>query len=196
MNIISAKRRHAIVFAIAVIMILMWSAWRVLLFSPIPEKPEDTLLEFWIIENVEGTDWIDHDTPYGMYGGEAYLGKDYPLELTDGKAQIPEEHVIYTVTPWPDYSDDSAYVTGIEITDPAISVYGLTVNSSFEEFDRVFCRQGYNISIDKNEYWESHSATKNDITFSLVSGTFCEGSESESIFTISAAVTNRDGVVF
>ena len=196
MNIMNAKKKYTIVLIIAMIVLLMWFIWRVFLFSPTPDKPHDTALEFWIVENVESVDWVDHDTPYEMYGGKAYLGKDYPLELMDGNIQIPKEHIIYTVTAWPDYSDDGAYVTEIEITDPAISIYGLTVNSSFEEFDRVFCGQDYDISIDKNEYWENHRATKNGITFSMESGAFCESTKNESVFTISAEVTNRDGIVF
>ena len=106
--------------------------------------------------------------------------------------QIPKEYVIYTVTSWPDYSDDSQYVTEIKITDPAISVYGLTINSSFTEFDNTFHKQGYRIDIEKNEHQESHQATKNGITLSLMSDDYSSDSESDSIFTISAKVTNRE----
>lgn len=196
MNIMNIKKNYTIVLIIAMVVLLTWLMWRVFLFSPTPPKPQDTELEFWILENVEGVDWADHDTPYEMYGGKAYLGENYSLELMDEDIQIPKEHIIYIITAWPDHSDSSAYVTEIEITDPAISVYGLTVNSSFEEFDSVFRGQGYNINIDKNEYWENHRATKNGITFSLESGVFCVGGGNESAFTISAEITNRDGVVF
>lgn len=200
MNIMNAKKKYAIALMIAMIALLLWLIWRVFLFSPIsskiPAKPQDTALEFWIAENVEGVDWTGYDTPYGLFGGKAYLEKNYPLGLMDGNIQIPKEHVIYTVTAWPDYSDGGAYITEIEITDPAISIYGLTVHSSFEEFDRVFGGQGYDISIDKNEYWENHRAAKKGTTFSLKSGVFCESAESESVFTISAEVTNREGIVF
>lgn len=196
MNTMKAKKRYTIVFIMAAVTLLLWLVWRAFLFSPIPVKPRDTPLEFWIVENVGSVDWSDHDKPYEMYGGQAYLGKDYPLELVDGSIQIPKEHIIYTVTAWPDYSDHDVYVTEIEITDPTISVYGLTVNSSFEEFDHVFCGQGYDISIDKNECLENHRASKNGITFSLESDAFCESSEKESVFIISAEVTNRDGIVF
>ncbi len=74
----------------------------------IPSKPSDTELEFWIVENVDGINWAGHDTPYELYGGDAYLGKSYPLELSDEGMQIPKEYVIYTVTSWPDYSDMTA----------------------------------------------------------------------------------------
>lgn len=132
MNIMNIKKNYTIVLIIAMVVLLTWLMWRVFLFSPTPPKPQDTELEFWILENVEGVDWADHDTPYEMYGGKAYLGENYSLELMDEDIQIPKEHIIYIITAWPDHSDSSAYVTEIEITDPAISVYGLTVATVYK----------------------------------------------------------------
>ena len=45
--------------------------------------------------------------------------------------------VIYTVTSYPDYSDYAQHITHIYITDPAIEFYGLSRNSSFEDFDYI-----------------------------------------------------------
>lgn len=203
MNILPTKKTAIFVLTASVLVLVAW-LMRAVLLPPaipsepptIPSKPSDTELEFWIVENVDGINWAGHDIPYGMFGGEAYLGKNYPLELSDEGAQIPKEFVIYTVTSWPDYSDNSEYITEIEITDPAISVYGLTINSSFTEFDNTFHKQGYRIDIEKNEYWENHQATKNGITFSLMSDGYSAGSKSGPIFTISAKVTNRENIDF
>ena len=199
MNILPTKKTAIFILTASVLVLVVWLI-RAVLLPPtmpskpptIPSKPSDTALEFWIVENVDGINWAGHDTPYELYGGDAYLGKSYPLELSDEGMQIPKEYVIYTVTSWPDYSDDSQYVTEIKITDPAISVYGLTINSSFTEFDNTLHKQGYRIDIEKNEYQESHQATKNGITFSLMSDDYSSDSESDSIFTISAKVTNRE----
>ena len=191
-----AKKKRTIFLIAGIIIVFAVLLMKVFLFPPIPSKPKDAKLEFWITENVDGVDWTDYDEPYGMFGGHAYLGKDYPLEMADGYTQIPKEHVIYTITAWPDYADDETHVTEIEITDPAITVYGLTIDSSFDDFDGIFRKLGYQIYTDKNEYWEQHRAEKNGIAFSLQSGYLIAGGDMESIFAISAEVSNRENIVF
>jgi len=164
--------------------------------TSIPERPSDTALEFWIAENVEGINWDGHDVPYEMFGGKAYLGRNYPLEWIGAYTELPGLYVIYTITAWPDYADSGEYVTGIEITDPAVTVYGLTVNSSFEEFDALFQDRGFDIKVIKNEYWEQHQAEKDGFCFSLRTGIFTEKSSKKSVLTISAEVSNLDNIVF
>lgn len=160
--------------------------------SWIPKRPADTSLEFWIAEDVSEVDWSGHDEAYGMFGGHAYLGGDYPLK----EGEIPKEHIIYTVTAWPDYSDTGRHITRIEITDPAVCVCGLTTASAFAEFDHTFRQQGYKIEVEENEFHEIHYAKKGRVSFILRSGIFAADSGPESALIISAEVSNREGIVF
>ena len=92
----------------------------------------------------------------------------------------------YILTAWPDYADGGQYVTTIEITDPAVSVYGLTVESEPAEFERVMKSMGYKVeTIDDN----FQRAIRDRFTFSIYR-------DDTPKFIISAEVSNREGIVF
>lgn len=156
----------------------------------IPERPEDTNLEFWIADNVTGYDWNEYEGAGGFsWGVREYYGKGYERIVgEDGNKVEREYYVIYSITSWPDYSDIESHITGITITDPAVMVYGLTVNSTIEEFDAVFQEKGYELYNWGSNYLKARGARKNGFVFSL--------SEQEHVIRIGATVTNRDNMVF
>ena len=98
------------------------------------KKPKDTNLEFWITEKVSSKDMEDKGCTYlpGWFGAEEYLDSRYVAVNKDGMLIAPDIHVTYLLTGYPDLMDDIA-VTTIDITDPTITVYGLTINSSERE---------------------------------------------------------------
>lgn len=157
-------------------------------------RPDDTSLEFWITDNVESVDFSQHNEIYGWMGAREFYGKGYSsVKDEDGNDVKPEYYVSYLITAYPDYADGGEYVTQIEITDPAVSVYGLTVNSTIEEYDAVFRKMGYLISVEERGEHRLFTAVKNDsITF-----VFYEGTENGMpMLTIKAKVTNRDGIQY
>lgn len=126
-------------------------------------------------------------------GAKEYYGKGYsPAKDDEGNDVKPEHYVTYVVSAYPDYADGGQYVTRIEITDPNVTVFGLTVNSTDEEFDSVFHEMGYTLS--KKVYTGQYalSAKKDNISYTLSVGT----ESGERILTIQAEVTNRDGIQF
>ncbi len=150
--------------------------------SFVPPRPEDTALEFWICDDVTETDWSGHEEAVGWFGAAEYLGRGYSME----GGERPPVRVSYILTAWPDHSDVGSYVTTIEITDPAVSVYGLTVDSEPEEFERVMKSMGYRVESADGGL---QTAARGGFTFSLQHG------DSPSL-RVSAHVSNRDGVVF
>ena len=132
------------------------------LLSCTTEKPNDdindlsqpkTNLEFWIAQNVDNVDWSKYQEKYGIMGGREFYGTGYTPTLDEWGQQVDPEHcVIYTVTSYPDYSDKAQHITSIYITDPAIEVYGLTVNSTFDEFEPVVKGEGFVISGSNEHY--------------------------------------------
>lgn len=115
-------------------------------------KPE-TDLEFWIAENVDGVDFSKYQIKYGLMGGTEYYGTGYVPTVDEHGQQIDPEHcVIYTVTSFPDYSDKEQHVTRIYITDPEIEFYGITVNSSFEDFENKIKAQGFEITTSNEHH--------------------------------------------
>jgi hypothetical protein len=155
------------------------------------EMPEDTNLEFWITQDVAETDFSDYYEIVGWFGAKQYYGSGYlPAIDEDGYEVDPEYYVKYMITAWPDYSDGGKYITSIDFNDPKVTVYGLTVDSSFEEFERIFSEMEYELSKESSEFFERYTATKKGISFSL------ENVNGKRSFSINAEVTNKKGIDF
>lgn len=155
----------------------------------IPEKPDDTTLEFWIAEDVSSVDFSEYYARAGVFGAKEYYGKGYgPVEISEGNEDIlPQYYVIYTVGGYPDTSDAWNYITRIQITDPDVRVYGITCASSLEEFDETMEELGYKVRKDSDT---RHTATMGKVRFGFVS---YEGEGELSIFV---EVSNRRGIVY
>lgn len=159
------------------------------------EMPKNTSLEFWITEDVKDQDWTGHDEIYGWMGAREFLGSGYKKnEDPTGSNQHPEHYVSYVITAWPDYADGGEFVTDITVTDPDVKVYGLTIASTYEEFDAVFEPLGYELSWSDGAI-ETRVATKNGITFRLTRAVE-DNPNVVPMFRISAEVTNREGIVY
>ena len=151
------------------------------------EKPQDTSLEFWVMQDVSDIDFSGHYKLHG-FGADFYYGKDYqPMEIIEGSEVIAPEHcVIYTVSPYPDYSSGGQYVTRIAITDPQVTVYGITCGSTLQDFDATFENLGCTIQ-DKGLI---HIATYGKVKIALAS--YDENKE----LTVWVEVTNKQGIDF
>ena len=159
------------------------------------EMPKNTSLEFWITEDVKDRDWTGHDEIYGWMGAREFLGSGYKkTQDDDGSDQHPEHYVSYVITAWPDYADGGEFVTDITVTDPDVTVYGLTIESTYEEFDAVFEPLGYELSWSEGAI-KTRVATKDGITFRLTRAVE-DNPDVVPVFSITAEVTNREGIVY
>lgn len=150
-------------------------------------KPEDTTLEFWIAQDVSNVDFSEYYPIIGMFGGSQYYGKGYePISVDDEQVYIHPPCVIYTITAYPDYADGGQFVTGIKITDPQISIYGITCNSTLQDFDKTFENLGCTIQ----DVGSSHVATYKKVKIALSSY-----NDSKTL-TVWVEVTNNYGIVF
>lgn len=149
-----------------------------------PERPEDTNLEFWIGQDMADVDFSSHDEVYGWFGAREYLGKGYQmLPGEDGEQQYPQHYVSYLIGAFPDESDGGSFVTRIKITDPNVTLYGLTTQSDEAEFAAVFIAMGYGVY----EEYGRCIAKKDGITFTL---------EMDAFITITAQVTNKECIIY
>lgn len=150
--------------------------------TTIIEKPTDGDLEYWLAEKVDNVDWTGHDEISGLFGGNEYLDKRYKGVLDEyGNVVHPEYYVSYTVSSYPDYSSKTKAVTSIDITDPDITIYGLSVNSSFEEIESKMKELGFTQNTE-----ESFRFTRGKVIFSFLN---------KAIF-IRVEVTNKQGISF
>lgn len=151
-----------------------------------------SFLEFRITENVENTDFSQYESVSGWMGAKEYYGKGYsPVTDSEGNVTKPEYYVTYLVSAYPDYADGGQYITKIEITDPAVLVNGITVESPFEEFEAVFKAMDYETYLSEHSnHIQCNAKSKDGITYTLYV------SNDTRKLTIQAEVTNREGIQF
>ncbi len=126
-----------------------------------PHRP-DTNLEFWIGDRVDDSTFSGYQEKGGLFGGREFYGTGYVPTFNDnGMTVDPEHYAIYTVTAYPDYSSNKRHITGITITDPAVSFYGISLNSSHKEFEELMKKQGFKIT-DTN--YNHHTAKQGKYT--------------------------------
>ena len=120
--------------------------------TKLPPKPA-TNLEFWIADNVDHVDFSKFQKKYGLFGGTMYYGTGYVPTINENGQQIDPKHcVVYTVTSYPDYSNKEQHITGIEITDPNVEFYGITLRSSIQDVIELLRRQGFEITESGDEW--------------------------------------------
>lgn len=150
----------------------------------IPPQTPVSNLEFWISENVDNVDFSGYQEKYGLFGGREYYGTGYVPTIDEYGQQVdPERCVIYTVTSYPDYSDKEQHVTGIYITDPQITFCGISLNSSFYDFELLIKEQGFEIT-SANENHRTASKGKYSVTIT------------REWIRIRVEVENKDGIIF
>ena len=145
-------------------------------------EPEHDL-EFWIAEDVNDFDFSSYQPKYGIMGGWEYYGTGYVPTLGEEGQQIDPEHcVIYTVTNYPDYSSNSLCITRITVTDPAVTLYGLSLSSTADEIRSVMESEGFTVT----ESGTALKAEKDNLRFTF----------SKDSITVSAEVTNHFGIIY
>ena len=175
------KKIWPVLIAVAVLVIGMSlsALWR----NSMDHRPQ-TNLEFWIAENVEDVDFSGYAQRPGMMGGHQYYGIGYvPGKDEDGNNVDPQQCVVYTVTNYPDYADRHLHITGIEITDPDVHFYGLSLGSTFEEFEAVMQKQGFTVTRESEGRYYAQN------------GKFTVRVDGDSI-RIHVTVTNKQGIIF
>ena len=136
-------------------------------------EPEDNPLEFWLVDDVASVDLTGYDK-FNGWGCWGFYGKDYKVEsLTDDNGDSirkdPEEYICYTVSAYPDYAMGGSYVTGIKITDPKITVYGLSCMSTTEDLKAAFTPLGFEMEEECVAVWGKMRVTlrNGSLTFSV-----------------------------
>jgi hypothetical protein len=85
------------------------------------------------------------DENYGVipgFGITGYYDKKYGGYDVDADA-VSSCSVIYHVTSYPDVLSGKQYVTGIDVTDPEIEIYGYSVGDSVEGLETFLEEKGY-----------------------------------------------------
>ena len=109
------------------------------------EKPEDTNLEYWLLDRPDKNNWIKLDSP-----SDAYLAQGYEAIIDEnGEKSLPEQAVFFYLSHYPTAEIGIKIIDSIHITDPNVYVWGLTFNSTKEEIKEVMKVMGFNVEIGK-----------------------------------------------
>ncbi len=149
------------------------------------DKPKDTNLEFWITQRVSSESLHDNGYTFvpGVFGASMFYGSGYsPVEDEEGNLKTPDIYVVYTITGYPDITGKET-ITEIVITDPTVTVYGLTMGSSEDEINQKMKKLGFK---KKTLYSGEHTYNKNNCSFAF----------SQTSIYIIANATNMFHVVF
>lgn len=152
------------------------------------DEPENNDLEFWITDRVTSQDFDAKGCTYlpGWFGAEEYLDSRYEAVRKEEMDAAPEVHVTYLVTGYPDLKDDAA-VTRIDITDPTIGIYGLTMTSSekqiIDTMSPISTSMSQGETVDGGYY----------LSFQVENCVFTFRSDS---IVISAPTTNVDNIIY
>ena len=115
-------------------------------------------------------------------GGREYYGSNYEPIITEDNEQLdPEYYVIYTVTAYPDYSSNKNHITRISFNDPLVYVYGLTIDSSYEDIYNKMTELGFKADTERKGVF-----TKGKFRFMF----------NDKEIYIDVDVTNHFGIVF
>ena len=108
------------------------------------DKPEDTNLEYWLLDRPNKKNWTNIASNYYLASGyEAIVDKS-------GDQRAPEEAVLYYIDHYPISEIGLKRIDGIAITDPNVYVWGLTINSTKEEALEVLSELGFSVEIGDN----------------------------------------------
>ena len=116
-------------------------------------KPENTNLEYWLLDKLDNEGCTKLDAIVGTKV-EFYLAKGYEAIVTEnGKLGAPESAVVYEIEKYP-YRDWGILwrIGSIKISDPDVFVWGLTINSTREEFSKVMTDLGFEFRSEDETY--------------------------------------------
>ncbi len=144
------------------------------------EMPDNTDLEFWILDKPSDEVLTEYQQS-PCFGARLYLGKGYTSN------QSGNAYVEYMVTSFPDALSRERRITAIRITDPDVRVYGLTFNSSIDEWDEMLKKHGYTDYVTNNPPSNSRIWLSSDGAYRI--------SVSDQRITFQAFVTNTHGII-
>ena len=160
---------------------------------PDGEMPEDVSgLDFWILYDAKDEKFEDYRRIPG-FGVTGYVPeKYYPADVTEterpGYSPPHGDHVMYGVTAWPDYADGGRYVTRITIDGAHdVSVFGLTVDSSFAEVREKLTAKGFT---------ENDVEVDTFVSFTSPDGKYRISFGSSGMIQITAPVGNSNHIIF
>ena len=111
------------------------------------EKPQDTELEYWLFERPNKKEWTE------LSGGKyIYIAEGYePIVNENGEIDAPEYCVLYYTGNFPLWDFGIKRINGVKITDPEVSIWELTINSTREDVLEFAEQNGFSVTYEDSK---------------------------------------------
>jgi len=123
------------------------------------EKPADLKIKYWLNDILSNSELSSMKLIDQADGFDSYLDSDYLFEDS-----LPKEYVIYQIQ----NKIETNEIIGIIITDPRITIYGLTTNSNEKDIKSTMKKRGFSF---KEYYGRDPTYVKGDVEFCFTSET-------------------------
>lgn len=141
-------------------------------------------LDFEFLQKMDNVDL----TAYHAY--EDTVTTDYVSDAYWDEYKSDGEYVLYSVSPFPNYTSESIYVTKIYISDPNVSFFGCTLNSGSSAIQDAFEKAGFTV---ENKFHNGATRITADLGNGMVMGVYI--SATERYFAIAAKVSENSRLI-
>ncbi len=141
-------------------------------------------LDFEFLQKMDDVDL----SAYHAY--EDTVTTDYVSDSYWSEYKKDGEYVLYSVSPFPNYTSESTYITKIYISDPSISFFGCTLNSSTSTIKQAFEDAGFTT---ETKFHNGATRVTADLGNGIVMGVYI--SSSEKYFAIAAKVSENSRII-
>lgn len=131
--------------------------------EPELSKPEDTNLEYWLLDRPNKKEWTELPNSHWL-DDKDYLASGYELIIDEnGNLSKPEKYIMFTVGNYPLHDLGVKRITTIRITDPDVYIWGLNINSSRDDVKSTLDKNGFIKNYDSEKKYVANSGNY-DIT--------------------------------
>ncbi len=128
----------------------------------ISKRPNDYKLDYWLTDTIgfnELNDSLFYAVKYdSIY---TYLDSNYVFETKNDTKELPNYYVIYDLC----VEDQKITIQAIFITDPDVSIYGLSSKSSPSIVQRTLLNMGFKYLDQYSGWYPSYSKDQYQFTF-------------------------------
>lgn len=130
----------------------------------ISKRPSDYKMDFWLNERIKSNE-LNDSLVYGYKSDSiyTYLDSHYSFKIKDKVKKLPDYYVTYNVC----LEEEIATIQAIFITDPKISIYGLSLKSSSYQINRTLSNMGFEYFDQYSGWYPSYLKKEYSFTFTV-----------------------------
>ena len=128
----------------------------------VSKRPSDFKMDFWLNDTTKFNE-LNHSLIYTLKYDHVYnyLDSNYSFEIKENIKNLPDYYVSYDIC----VKSEIATIQAIFITDPEISIYGLSLKSNSSVIKRTLTKMGFEYLNQYSGWYPSYSKEQYLFTF-------------------------------